>query len=91
MTKEQFGKAIQECFLEVYGKCFVGNIVISREPYGIDVGLAFMSDINKVHIAAPLDDEDFIEFFKKELKRRRFDANKYSYIKRVSEICPEKN
>ena len=53
--------------------------------------LAFMSDINKVHIAAPLDDEDFIEFFKKELKRRRFDANKYSYVKRVSEICPEKS
>lgn len=84
ITKEEFGQAILDCFSEVYGKCFTGKIVISKLPDRIDVGLGLFSDIDLLHISAQLNEEEFIPFFKKELKRHRIDASKHASITRVS-------
>lgn len=97
MTQEKFGQAILKCFSEVYGDyCYTGSLFINKLPNGFDVAIGFNHKETPMHIMAELDDEAFIEFFKKELKSKRLHHNQYSHVTRVTEttptiICQRKN
>ena len=68
MTQEKFGQAILECFSEVYGKIYIGSLFINKRPNGaIDVGIGFNHSETPVHLIAELDEEKYIEWFKKEI------------------------
>ena len=80
MTREQFGQAILECFSEVYGKSYIGSLFITKLPKGFDVAIGFNHRETPLHITAELDEDKYIEFFKKELRERRFDCTQYSHV-----------
>ena len=71
--------------MEVCGDCYIGSLVINKLPNGFDIAIGFNHRETPMHIIAELDDENFIPFFKKELKRSRLNHNQYSRVTRVTE------
>lgn len=96
MTKEEFSQAILECFSEVYGKLYIGSLIINKRDNGaIDVGIGFNHRETPLHLIAELDDQAYIKWFKKELKKLKLDHRVYGHVSRVSELhvppCLRKN
>lgn len=94
MTQTEFGQAILECFTEVYGKCYIGSLIINKIPGGFDIGIGFNHRETPLHIMGQMDEEDFIKYFKKELRKRHFDHDSHSHIaweyNEVKPICQKK-
>lgn len=92
MTRQQFAQAIQKCFSEVYGSEYTGPMKINKLKDGFEVELGFNLKDYPLRIAAQLGEDDFIEYFKKEIKNRHFTSSKYYHVSRVSgNICHKTN
>lgn len=87
MTKEEFSQAILKCFSEVYGKIYIGSLFIKKLPNkAIDVAIGFNHRETPLHLTAELEEEKYIEWFKKELKKLKLDHRVYGHVSRVSEL-----
>lgn len=80
---EPLKQAILEAITEVYKKCYLGNLKITKlKPCGYDVALGLDCDEKPFHIAASLEEQDFIKYFKQELRRSRLsDSHFYTGYK----------
>lgn len=75
---EQLRQAILVLIGEVYNKCYIGNLKITKlDPIGYDVSLGLDCDERPLHIAASLEWEDFLIYFKEELRKARLTSSNY--------------
>lgn len=78
MTIEEIKIQICKIIEQVYQKKYIGKLFITRiEPIGIQVKLG-MNNVDKpIVITAQLGDEDFLKFFKEEIRLRGLNTVKY--------------
>lgn len=64
-------QAILDIIKECYGKCYIGPLRIREMPGGgWDVQLGFQNDERPIHIAAQLDIDSFLKYFREEIRHR---------------------
>ena len=75
MTIVELEQVIRDYVFDVYNMCFTGKIIIRElNPIGYDVALCFSNNYKPVHIAAQLPLDDYLKYFKEELRNRHFDS-----------------
>lgn len=90
MTNEELEQAIREIFLDIYKAEYLGKIWINKlKPYGYEVKLGLQVPEFPLVIYAELKDEDFLKFFREEIKSRNLIKVYYSTLKK--EMFPECN
>ena len=73
MTTQDLEQVIQEYFLDIYHKKYIGKLDIKRlNPVGYCVKLGMDNVYQPITIYAELEDSAFLKFLKQELKDRRF-------------------
>ena len=71
MIMDKLKQAILDTNFEKYDKCYIGPLEIKEiKPFGYDVALGFDRFEAPLHIAAQLEWNDFLTYFKKELSTR---------------------
>ena len=79
-TQKDLRQAILDIILEHYHKCYYGPLKIKKLPEGgWDVALGLDCYEKPIHIAAQLDDEQFLIYFCNEIRRSRLaESNFYT-------------
>lgn len=89
MNREEFSQAILKCFSEIYGEIYIGSLFITKKPNkAIDVGIGLNHREAPIHLIAELSEEEYIEWFKKEIRKMKLNERVFGYVSRVSEIHP---
>lgn len=78
MTIEELKDSILQLIEQIYQKKYIGKLWITRlDPIGLQVKLG-MNNVDKpIVISAQLEDQDFLNFFKEELRSRGLNTIKY--------------
>lgn len=89
MTELEIEQAILNYFTEVYDVKYVGTIKIKKmKPKGISVRLGIPNDYKPMFISADLEDQQFLNFFKKELRNRHMElVDFFKGIKTYPDDC----
>lgn len=75
MTIEEIKNQILCMIRQVYEKEYVGKLFITRlDPIGLEVKLGMNNIERPITIAAEMDDQKFLQFFKQELKNRNLNT-----------------
>ncbi len=76
-------QVILDIIKECYGKCYIGPLRIKRLNGGWDVSLGFQNEEKPIHIAAQLEWNDFLKYFKEEIRHRHLGHDHFytGYIK----------
>ena len=73
MTTQDLEQVIQEYFLDIYHKKYIGKLDIKQlDPVGYCIKLGMANVYQPITIYAELEDGAFLKFLKQELKDRRF-------------------
>lgn len=81
MTTTELEQVILEHILNIYNKKYTGKIKVQKlDPVGYRVELGLSTPEKPLVIYAELPDEQFIKFFKKELKTKRFNLTYYGKL-----------
>lgn len=73
MTTIELEQVIQEYFLDIYHKKYIGKIDIQKlNPVGYSIKFGMGTPEKPITIYAELEDSKFLKFLKSELKDRRF-------------------
>lgn len=81
---EQLKQAILESIGEIYKKCYIGPLKIAKlKAGGYDVAIGLDCEEKPIHIAAQLGWDDFLKYFKQEIRKARLsDSHFYTGYKR---------
>lgn len=81
---EQLKQAILESIGEIYKKCYIGPLKITKfKSGGYDVAIGLDCEEKPIHIAAQLEWNDFLKYFKQEIRKARLsDSHFYTGYKR---------
>lgn len=75
---EELKQKLIQIIQEVYRKIYIGKLQVERlNPVGLVVKLGLNIDEKPITIAADLEDEQFLDFFRKEIREKRLDETKY--------------
>ena len=75
---EELKQKLIQIIQEVYRKIYIGKLQVERlNPVGLVVKLGLNIDEKPITIAADLDDDRFLDFFRKEIREKRLDETKY--------------
>lgn len=73
MTISDLKQVIQDYFLDIYHKKYIGKIDIKKlDPVGYSIKLGMDNVYQPITIYAELEDSKFLKFLKQDLKDRRF-------------------
>ncbi len=73
MTVQDIEQVIQEYFLDIYHKQYIGKLDIEKlDPIGYCIKLGMDNTYQPITIYAELEDSKFLKFLKQELKDKRF-------------------
>lgn len=78
MKIQEIEQAILDMFEKIYEKKYTGKLIVKELPTGTQVKLGLNCDEKPVVISADLKDEQFLEFFRKEVQTRHFELTHYS-------------
>lgn len=77
MTTQNMEQVILEAVQDIYRKKYIGRIEVVELNNGYQLRLGMNKSWCPITISAELNDKDFIEFVKKELRSRHFDLVQY--------------
>lgn len=81
MTTTELEQVIQEYFLSIYHKKYIGKLSIQKlEPVGYCIRFGMDRPFQPLVIYAELEDEEFLKFLKQELKSKRFNLVYYGEL-----------
>lgn len=81
MTVQDLEQVIQEYFLDIYKKKYIGKMEIQKlDPIGYSIKLGMDHPAQPTTIYAELEDKAFLKFLKQELKDRRFNLIYYGKL-----------
>ena len=90
MTTTELEQVIRGCIRDIYKKEYIGKIeIIKLNPIGYSVKLGMANPYQPIVIYAELNDKDFIQFFKKELKSRHLNTIFFGEINLIEPYHPE--
>lgn len=82
MTIQDLEQVIQEYFLSIYKKRYIGKLNIQKlDPVGYCIQLGMDHPDKPITIYAELEDSKFLKFLKQELKNKRFNLVYYGQLK----------
>ncbi len=72
MNTEELRQAILTIIGDLYKKCYIGPLkIVPLSTIGWDVQLGLDCDERPIHIAIELEDEQFLKYFREEMRWRR--------------------
>lgn len=75
---EELKQKLIQIIQEVYRKIYIGKLQVERlNPVGLVVKLGLNIDEKPITIAADLEDEPFLDFFRREVREKRLNETKY--------------
>lgn len=81
---------ILDLICAIYHCCYTGKLEVTPlDPIGYDVSMELYSDERHLHIAAELPDDEFLQFFEKELRLRHL-ATDHFYTGYMTDLPPAK-
>ena len=81
MTTTELEQVIQDYFQDIYHKKYIGRINIQKlDPVGYYIKFGMDRPFQPLVIYAELEDKQFLEFLKRELKDKRFNMIYYGEL-----------
>ena len=81
MTITELEQVIQDYFLDIYKKKYVGRLNIQKlNPVGYCIKFGMDRPFNPLVIYAELEDKEFLKFLRDELKTKRFNLIYYGEL-----------
>lgn len=81
MTTQELEQVIQEYFLNIYHKKYIGKLHIEKlDPVGYYIKFGMDRPFQPLIIYAQLEDKEFLKFLKQELKEKRFNMVNYGQL-----------
>lgn len=82
MTTTELEQVIQDYFLDIYGKCYIGKMSIQKlNPIGYCIRLGMDRTNQPTVIYAELEDKKFLKFLKQQIKDMRLNLIYYGELK----------
>lgn len=82
MTTTELEQVIQDYFLDIYGKRYVGKLEIKKlDPVGYYIKFGMDRPNRPTVIYAELEDNEFLKFLKRQIKDMRINLMYYGILK----------
>lgn len=92
MTITELEQVIQDCFLDIYHKKYIGRMLIQKlDPVGYCIKLGMDRPFQPTVIYAELEDKDFIKFLREDIKSRRFNMTCFGELNLTYQYDPTNN
>lgn len=89
MTTTELEQVIRCCIRDIYKKEYIGKLEIFKlNPIGYSVKLGMATQYQPIVIYAELQDKEFIQFFKQELKNRHLNTTSFGELNLVEPYYP---